>query len=78
MKRLTDLLDVIVGILAFAVAIWQLIVFVTFKDAKGMPDMMAGVNHLWLGLGALIVAIACGVIYYIRHAKPAEEIHITE
>ena len=78
MKRLTDLLDVIVGVLAFAVAIWQLIIFVTFRDARGMPDMMAGINHLWVALGTLVVAIACGVIYYIRHAKPAEEIHITE
>ena len=78
MKRLVDLLDVVVGVIAFAVAIWQLIVFVTYQDAQGRPDMMAGINHLWLGLVALVVAIACGVIYYIRHVKPIEEIHITE
>ena len=78
MKRMTDLLDVIVGVIAFAIAIWQLIVFVTFRDAKGQPDMMAGISHLWLGLVALVVAIACGVIYYVRHVKPIEEIHITK
>lgn len=77
MKSLTDILDVIIGLIAFAVAIWQLILFVTFKDAAGRSDMMAGVNHLWLAITA-IVAVACVVVYFMRHPRVEEEIHITQ
>lgn len=78
MKSLTDILDIIIGLIAFAVAIWQLILFVTFKDAAGRSDMMAGVNHLWLAIIAAIVAIACVVVYFVRHPRVEEEIHVTK
>ena len=78
MSKLVDLSSVIFGLLAALVAIWQFLVFVTFKDAKGLPDMMGGVNHLWLAIGAAIVACACAIMFYTRHNGPEEEIHITK
>ena len=78
MKRLTDILDIIIGVIACVVAIWQLILFVTFKDAAGRSDMMAGINHLWLAIIAAIVAVACVVVYFMRHPRVQEEIHVTK
>lgn len=73
-----DSLAVVVGLAAAIVAIWQFLVFVTYKDVRGMPDMMAGTNHLWLAIVASVVACACAIFFYTRHSKPAEEIHITK
>ena len=77
MFKLIDLSSVAVGLLAALVAIWQFLIFITFKDARGLPDMMAGVNHLWLAIGAAVVACACAILFYTRHNGPTEEIHIT-
>ena len=78
MKSLTDILCWVVAVVAIGLALWQLSVFLTYKDAKGLPDMMGGVNHLLLAIGALIVAIASVVFFFVRHPKVEEEIHITK
>ena len=78
MNKLIDALSLVIGVIATGIAVWQFFAFITYKYARGLRDMMAGINHLWLAVGAAVVACACAVTYYIRHAKPAEEIHITE
>lgn len=77
MKSVVDILAGIVGVAAFVIAIWQLLVFLGYKDANGMPNMMGGVNHLWVAILAAIVACACAVMVFIRNRKEVEEIHIT-
>ena len=78
MKSTTDILIWAVGVLAIAVAIWQALTFLTSKDpATGVPDMMAGVGHLWWAIVAGIIAIASVVLYFVRHPRVEEEIHIS-
>lgn len=78
MKSLTDILCWVVAAAAIVVGLWQLTVFLTYRDAKGLPDMMSGVNHLLFAIGALIVAIAAVVYFFVRHPRVQEEIHITK
>lgn len=73
MKSMADILAIVVGLLAFAAAIWQIMLFINAR-----PDMWAGTNHLWLGILAAIVACICVVVYFVRHHKEVEEIHITD
>jgi hypothetical protein len=77
MKSVIDILAGIVGLAAFVIAIWQLLAFLGSKDANGMSDMSAGINHLWVAILAAIVACACAVMVFIRNRKEVEEIHIT-
>ncbi len=77
MKSLTDVFYGIVGVAAFLVAIWQLILFVTNKNAQGFSDMSLGLNHLWVAIGAGVAAVACIVLWFMRHPHVEEEIHIT-
>ena len=78
MKGLFDILCWVVGLIAAAVAVWQFMAFATFRDARGMQDMWAGTSHLWLAIGAAIVAIAAVVVAYARRPHVEEEIHITK
>ncbi len=78
MNRLIDILTLVIGLVAFAVAAWQLVVFVTFKDARGLPDMTGGINHLWFAIVAAVIAVGSVVILYVRHPRQEEEIHITK
>ena len=76
-SRLIDALAVIGGVLFGVIAIWQFLLFVTFKDAEGYPDLWGGINHLWLSLGAAVVGCACAAGYILRH-NTVEEIHISK
>jgi hypothetical protein len=79
MKSVTDILTGVVGLLAIGVTIWQLALFITARDPKtGLPDMSYGTSHLWLAIGAAIVACACVVILFVRHPRQQEEIHVTK
>ncbi|HMF57085.1 MAG TPA: hypothetical protein VK619_12145 [Pyrinomonadaceae bacterium] len=78
MKSLGDFLSWIIGGIAFAVAMWQLVMFVTFRDANGIPDMMAGGYHLLWAIVAAVIACACVVVSFVRHPHVEEEIHITK
>lgn len=78
MKRFVDILCWVVGLIAIVVAVWQLFLFLSFKDARGMPDMMAGTSHLWMAIVAAALAIACVVFFFIRNPRREEEIHITD
>ena len=78
MNKVIDFLCLVVGVIAVAAAIWQFFVFITFKDARGFSDIFAGTSHLMWSILALIIACACMVMYFVRHTKPTEEIHITK
>ena len=78
MKTLTDILIAVGGMVTLLAGVWQLMVFVGFKDARGQPDMWAGTNHLYIAIVAIALAIACVVAYFIRHPRVEEEIHITK
>ena len=78
MKSLTELPIFVIGSLGIAVALWQSIAFLGARDpATGVPDMMAGLSHLWWAIAGVVVTIACVVIYFVRHPRVQEEIHIS-
>ena len=76
--NMPNVLCIVVGLIAFVLAIWQLGAFATAKDASGRPDIWAGTSHLWMGTLALIIACVCAVYYFVRNKKEVEEIHITD
>lgn len=78
MKSLADVLAWVVGGVAGIFAIYKMTLFVTARDAAGIPDMAAGLHHLWWAIAAAIVTIACVVIIFVRHPRVEEEIHITK
>lgn len=78
MKGLTDILLGVVGITTLLAGVWQLMVFVGYKDTAGQPDMWAGTNHLYIAIVAFVIAVACVVYYFIRHPRVEEEIHVTK
>ena len=77
MKSLADFILWVAAAVGTILAISQVAQFVTAKDASGIPDMMAGVHHLWWAIAAAIVAIASVVIVFVRHPRIEEEIHVT-
>ncbi len=78
MKSLGDMACWFVGALAFVYACWEMIVFITFRDARGFSDTAGGVNHLWIAVCAAAVACACLVMNFLRHPRIEEEIHVTK
>ncbi|HZT59261.1 MAG TPA: hypothetical protein VFA21_11605 [Pyrinomonadaceae bacterium] len=78
MKSTTDILLWAVGLLAFVLGLWQLMLFLGATDAKGNADMWAGTPHLWAAIAAAIVACACVAWAFTRRPHVQEEIHITE
>jgi uncharacterized membrane protein len=78
MKSLTELPIFVIGLLGITVAIWKSMAFLGARDpATGVPDMMAGVNHLGWAVAGVVVTIVCVVIYFVRHPRVQEEIHIS-
>ena len=78
MKSLNELPIFVLGLLGIALAIWKLIAFLGARDPQtGIPDLMAGVNHLWWAIGGVVLTIVCVVIYFVRHPRVQEEIHIS-
>jgi ABC-type dipeptide/oligopeptide/nickel transport system permease component len=78
MKSVNELPIFVIGLLGIALAIWKSIAFLSARDpATGVPDLMAGVNHLWLAIAGLVVTIVCVVMYFVRHPRIQEEIHIS-
>jgi len=78
MKSVIELPVLIIGLLGIVLAIWQSLTFLGARDPQtGIPDMMAGTNHLWWAIAGVVVAILCVVIYFVRHPRVQEEIHIS-
>jgi len=73
-KSLGNVLLSIGGVvLVAALGIWQFYVFVTFPDVRG------GAIHLWLAIGATLVACVAGFFVFsvfLRYDRD-DEMHIT-
>lgn len=77
MRSMTDILLWVVGVLAFALGLWQLMLFLGARDARGIPDMWSGTGHLTMAIIAAVVAFACVAWAFARRPHVQEEIHIT-
>lgn len=79
-KSLTNVLSAVVGVMAIAaVAVWQFYLFVTFKTSHGVVDVQGGTVHLWLAIGAALIACLAGFLVFsvfLRYDKD-KELHIT-
>ncbi|MGB7923085.1 MAG: hypothetical protein WCF57_07565 [Pyrinomonadaceae bacterium] len=78
MKSLLDIVTWVVGLAATVFAIYEYYLFATFEKAPGVADLQGGTNHLWLAIGATVVAFACALIFFVRRVNKEEEIHITQ
>jgi hypothetical protein len=78
MKSIKDVLAVVVALAAAIFAIYQFYLFATFKNAQGITDMQGGTYHLWMAIGAAVVAVIAGIVYFTGHVNQEEEIHITQ
>ncbi len=71
--RTKDILAVIVGLAAIVFAIYEF-----FFKYKATPGAEGDMMHLWLAIGAAVVACACALVYFLGHVNKEEEIHITQ
>lgn len=79
-KSLTNVLAAVVAVSAVAaVAVWQFYLFATFKESPGLFDVQGGTLHLWLAIGAALVACVAGFFVFsifLRYDED-DEMHIT-
>jgi hypothetical protein len=79
-KSLTNVLAAVAGVIAIAaVAVWQFYLFVTFRTLHGAMDVQGGAIHLWLAIGAALIACLAGFFVFsvfLRYDKN-NELHIT-
>ena len=62
-KRLIKILAAVVGMFAMAIiASRQLYLFSVFRDASGILDPQGGAYHLWLAVGATLIACLAGTL----------------
>jgi uncharacterized membrane protein len=78
MKSVKDVLAIVVAVAAAIFALYQFYLFATFKNAQGVTDMQGGTSHLWMAIGAAILAVVAGIVYFTGHVNKEEEIHITQ
>ena len=76
MKNLRNGLLWAVGLVGAAVAAWQFYLFVVFRNSRGVLDVQGGGLHLWLAVGAAVVACACVFFGIFRRINKTEEFHI--
>jgi hypothetical protein len=73
-KSLTNVLSMVIVVMAIAAAgVWQFYLFIIFKNAHGGAGMQGGTLHLWLGIGALLIAGIAGLFLFsvfLRHDRP--------
>ena len=77
MKNLGSGLLWAVGLVAATIAGWQFYLFIVFRDARGALDAQGGGLHLWLAIGAAVVACVCVFFGIFRRINQTEEFHIT-
>jgi hypothetical protein len=79
-KSLTNVLAAVTGMIAIvAVAVWQFYLFVTFRTSHGVVDVQGGTIHLWLAIGAVLLACLAGFLVFsvfLRYDKD-NDLHIT-
>lgn len=67
MRKLINVLSIVLGLVATAYAVYEFYAFVAFPN----PDH--GRGHMWMAIGAAVVACVCGFVYFMRHIKDEEE-----
>ena len=70
---------VIAMITLIAIAIWQFMLFATFKNSQGILESDGGGHHFWWGLTAALAACIIGFFVFsvfLRYDKN-DELHIT-
>ncbi len=79
-KSLPNVLAAVIGVMLIAaVAVWQFYLFATFRNSSGLVDVQGGTIHLWLAIGASLVACVAGFFVFsvfLRYDKN-EDLHIT-
>ena len=77
MKNSGNLMLGIIGLGMAAIATWQFYQFVAFKNSQGFLEAQGGSLHLWMAIGAAIIACLCAFVSIFRRINKTEEIHIT-
>ena len=77
--RQAKFVTVIVGVIVMATAASrQLYLFVVFRNAQGLSDMQGGRYHLWLALGAFLIACVAGCfmsLFFLRYGAKGNQLH---
>ena len=78
-KSMTNGLIATAMVAALAViAAWQFYLFATFRNSQGVFDAGGGTIHLWLALGAAVVACVAGFFAFSVSVgyNEADDMHI--
>ena len=61
-----------------AISAWQFYVFAIFKSANGAVDLQGGAVHLWLAVGAALIACVIAFLLFSRLLRydNRSELHI--
>lgn len=78
MKSMIDVLSVVTGICAIVFGIYQFYLFATRRGDAGVYDPHSNTYHLWLAIAAAVIALLCGLAFFVRRVNKEEEIHITQ
>lgn len=73
-KFVTAIVSVIVMVTA---ASRQLYLFVVFRNAQGLSDIQGGRYHLWLALGASLIACVAGCfmfLFFLRYGAQGKQL----
>jgi hypothetical protein len=80
-KRLIKILAAVAGMFAMAMtASRQLYLFAIFRDARGILDPQGGVFHLWLAIGAALIACIAGglmFLFFLRRSGKEDVLSVT-
>ncbi len=74
-RRLIRVMAAVVGMFAMAmIASRQLYLFSVFRDASGILDPQGGAQHLWLAIGAALIAcLAGGLMFFFMLRRGGKE-----
>lgn len=73
--KISDLLFGLVAIGSLAIAIWQIMLYLSLANGLNADS---GMKHLAAAIIAGVVAIGSVVAYLMRHPHVEEEIHVTK
>lgn len=78
MKSMLDVLSIVAGIAALVFGVYQFYLFATRRVDSGVYDAHSNTYHLWLAIAAAVIALICGLAFFVRRVNKEEEIHITQ
>ena len=78
MKSMIDVLSIVASIAALVFALYQFYLFATRRVDTGVYDPHSNTYHLWLAIAAAVIALICGLAFFVRRVNKEEEIHITQ